>query len=213
MDLINFKSQSVKQLQEYLKSRGVTNSGMRKADLTELCHLAREVGIEVDPDGLLEDRDEVIQEKLTTDSGAVLENPFTINKVTNNLNILPSLGIFDMFNYLSQCTDFTHSNLREYQNLEGYGMAVDGHVLEIRCHKYASESQYTVVIAKVKPRTKEKDPISKLSFYRTWILFSLSAEKCCITSAYCTCKGGYVSIFLTIIHSKLNVNSKIMRPI
>ena len=97
METINFNRQSVKELQEYLKSRGVVSSGLRKADLTELCCLAKDIGIEVDPDGLLEDRDDIIQDKLTTESG-VLENPFTLKKVTNNLNLLPWFGIFNIFN-------------------------------------------------------------------------------------------------------------------
>ena len=59
METINFNRQSVKELQEYLKSKGVVSSMLRKADLTELCCLAKDIGIEVDPDGLLEDRDDI----------------------------------------------------------------------------------------------------------------------------------------------------------
>ena len=40
-------------------------SGQRKLELTELCSVAREISLDVDPDGLVEDRTEVISEKLT----------------------------------------------------------------------------------------------------------------------------------------------------
>ena len=57
---------------EYLGSYGVTLSGQKKCDLTSLCDLAIEVGLPVDPDGLVEDREEVLLGKLTTHDGLLL---------------------------------------------------------------------------------------------------------------------------------------------
>jgi uncharacterized protein YunC (DUF1805 family) len=49
----NFERKSVKELQNYLKDRGVTCSDLRKAELVEICEAADRLGIDVDPDGLL----------------------------------------------------------------------------------------------------------------------------------------------------------------
>ena len=44
--------------------------------------------------------------------------------------------------------------------------------------------------SKVKPRTCDKDPVSKSNFYVTWILLKNGeASTYCIVSAYCSCKG------------------------
>jgi hypothetical protein len=49
----NFNRNSVKELQKYLKERGVTFSDLRKAELVEICEAADRLGIDVDPDGLI----------------------------------------------------------------------------------------------------------------------------------------------------------------
>ena len=54
---VNFWRKSVKELQKYLKDRGVIFSDMRKTELLEICQAAERLGIEVDPDGILEDRE------------------------------------------------------------------------------------------------------------------------------------------------------------
>ena len=46
-----------------------------KKELVELCEAANETWIEVDPDGLLENREEVIKKKLVTPDNTVLQNP------------------------------------------------------------------------------------------------------------------------------------------
>ena len=38
--------------------------GLQKPDLQELCELANEIGIQIDPEQYIEDRNEVIGEKL-----------------------------------------------------------------------------------------------------------------------------------------------------
>jgi hypothetical protein len=50
----NFFSNSVKVLQQYLSAKGVIIANQRKLDLVRLCEAAEAIGIEVDPDGLLE---------------------------------------------------------------------------------------------------------------------------------------------------------------
>ena len=46
---------TVKQLQSFWIARGVGVSGQRRLELTELCELARELNLQVDPDNLIED--------------------------------------------------------------------------------------------------------------------------------------------------------------
>lgn len=51
----NFYTSSVKELQTFLKDRGIIFSNQKKVDLIELCSAADELGLEIDPDGLIED--------------------------------------------------------------------------------------------------------------------------------------------------------------
>jgi uncharacterized protein YunC (DUF1805 family) len=46
----NFNRNSVKELQKYLKERGVTFSDLRKAELVEICEAADRLGIEPSAD-------------------------------------------------------------------------------------------------------------------------------------------------------------------
>jgi uncharacterized protein YunC (DUF1805 family) len=64
MAAANFNRKSAKELQKYLKERGVTFSDLRKAELVEICEAADRLGIDVYPDGLLEDREDILREKL-----------------------------------------------------------------------------------------------------------------------------------------------------
>jgi len=41
----------VKDLQQFLKDRGVARAGYQKKDLVNMCKLAVDVDVEVDPDG------------------------------------------------------------------------------------------------------------------------------------------------------------------
>ena len=70
-----FASKSVKDLQTYLKHRGVCTSRLVKQSLVNLCLIASEIGLEVDPDGLVEDRHSVIIAKLSTHAGSLLQHP------------------------------------------------------------------------------------------------------------------------------------------
>lgn len=178
-----FQSKSVKELQQYLKERGVTFAREIKVNLIELCVKAAELGIQVDPDGLLEDRDVVINEKVTTPTGIVLDKI----KTSLDLSSFPVLSILDIYNYLVKFSDYTHETLRDFRKMEAYTMHLDGFVLELQAGTYTG-STYGLLKSKVKPRTNEKDPITKLSYYKTWIMFSgLTSSGTCVFSALCNC--------------------------
>ena len=84
----------MKELELYLSERSVTFSGRNKASLVELCQAAHELGLEVDPDGLIEDRGEVILSKLTLNDGRQLTNPVLLKPTDyhNDINILQSFA-------------------------------------------------------------------------------------------------------------------------
>ena len=190
MDGTNFTSRSLKELQKYLKDRGVTFSDIRKPELIDICQQAERLGIEVDPDGLLEDREEILKEKLTTQNKELLPNPETVQG-SKEINMLPPISIFDIYNYLVTFEQYDHAALRQYHKMEGFGLYEDGYVLDIECCNLYSV--YCALKSRVKPRTNEKDPISKLSFYKAWIILSKTDQDSSmrtIISAHCTCKGG-----------------------
>ena len=62
----------MKDLQQFLKDRGVPCAGYKKKELVSMCKLAIEVDFEVDPDGLQEDVNVVIGNKLQLDKGDCL---------------------------------------------------------------------------------------------------------------------------------------------
>ena len=64
-----FTSCSLSDLQNFLKVRNVPFTGLRKPEVIDLCQAAQEIGIAIDPDGLLEDREEVISNKLQKEDG------------------------------------------------------------------------------------------------------------------------------------------------
>ena len=58
-----FTIKSVRELQCYLKDRGVTYTNERKESLIQLCSDAESIGLEIDPDGVYEDRAEILAKK------------------------------------------------------------------------------------------------------------------------------------------------------
>ena len=54
--------------------------------------------VEVDADGLLEDRAEILRDKLQLPDATVSPQPETVS-ADNYLSILLPLGIFDIYNY------------------------------------------------------------------------------------------------------------------
>ena len=65
----SFISSNVSYLQQFLKGRGVSVNSQRKQEFIFLCQAADRLSIEIDPDGLLEDRTSVVTRKLTVPVG------------------------------------------------------------------------------------------------------------------------------------------------
>ena len=184
----SFLSLPVKELKTYLQDRGIVVGDKRRSELISLCEAANTLDLEKDPDGLKEDGQSAIGEKLKTTSGLVLQNPSLIKESTENLSILPPISIFDIYQYLLQFSD--HETLRNYDKLEGFTMYKDGHVLDVQTVTFPNTSDYFAIKSHVKPRTREKDPCSSLPYYNLWIILSTVSTQGSIVSAYCTCKGG-----------------------
>jgi len=136
MAMACFKTKSVSDLQRYLKDRGVIFSDKRKPALVELCNYAAELGVEIDPDGLVEDRADVIRHKLCFDD-MCLRCPSYVSG-TSNLSCVPNISIFDIYNYLLVFRDYDHATLRSYQQMEGYTMCKDGYVTSIETVPYTN---------------------------------------------------------------------------
>ena len=153
----NFNRSSVKELQKYLKVRSATFSDLWKAELVEIWEAADRLGIDVDPDGLLEDMEDILREKLLIPEGLMLPNPETV-KGSQDLRILPPFAIFDIYNYLLTFDQYSHSLLRNYQKMEAFGLFENGYVLNIECCSLGGH--YSAVKANVRPRTNDIDPVS-----------------------------------------------------
>ena len=94
----------------------------------ELCEAAEELGIDIDPGGLVEDREEIISSKLTlARSAETLSLPTFLDNYTKNIAILPQVNIFDIYNYLISFSDYEHASFRDFTKMEGYTMAKDGY--------------------------------------------------------------------------------------
>ncbi len=84
---------------------------------------------DVDPDGRKEDTKSVINKKLVSDCNIRIEDPESVTGSTD-VTVIPPYGIVDMFNYFANIEDDSYSlgTFREYFKMEGYTMALDGHV-------------------------------------------------------------------------------------
>ncbi|XP_070579172.1 uncharacterized protein [Ptychodera flava] len=183
---------SVHQLQKFLRDRCVNTAFARRAELLDLCKAAEELGLEIDPDGLTEDRDEIISSKLKIeadegDDTTRLMNPALLSGDAN-LAKLPPISIFDIYNYLITSSSYDHSTLRDYFKLDGYCLFQDGYVVSLEAIEYPNREFYAVK-SKVKPRTRDRDPTTNLPYYKLWIIFTNAAQGS-IFSAYCCCRGG-----------------------
>ena len=86
-------------LQQFLKARGISYSGLNKATAEHYAELAAEINIEVDPDGLLEDRQEVLRNKLNLlEDGQSLPHPSSLD-YTADLTASPRISMRDIYNY------------------------------------------------------------------------------------------------------------------
>ena len=147
------------------------------------------MGIEVDPDGLLEDREDVLIEKLNIPNGQ-LTLPCILPGYGPQLDILPLVGVLDLYLYLKTFSDYDKASFRDARKMESYTMSQDGYVRDISCVKYPEpHSNYFGVMGKVKPRTNEQDPITQI--YSAWLILDAKDDSP-IKSAHCVCKGSYV---------------------
>ena len=90
----DFQSHSVKQLQDFLKDRGIIFSNQKKCDLIHLCSAEVDLGVQVDHDGLIEDMDEILTEKLSLPSGRMIKNPLIIQtEGSKNIAVLPKFQL------------------------------------------------------------------------------------------------------------------------
>ena len=185
----SFKWKSVKEQHKYLRDTGVVTARYLKSGLLELCIAAEQLGIEVDPDGLIEDRHEIVSSKLRVEGGELEISPL-LSDYSTNIVILPLLSIFDIYNYLISFTDYTHGTFWDVTKMEASAMAKDGYVRTVMAALYASHDRYYAILSKVKPRTQEKDPISKLDHYPVWIIMWDNEDRR-IKSTLCHSKGGY----------------------
>lgn len=163
-------------------------SGQRKLELAELCAVAQEINLEYDPDGLIEDRSEVISKKLV-DGAVSLANPALLIG-TRDLSALPFFSFMDVFSHLTT-SSLSFGSIREYQKSEGYTLMSDGYVRQLDVVTYDEQPGYFALKAHVKPRTRDKDPVTGAAFYYPWITISSRGTdvRSCVLSAFCTCKG------------------------
>ena len=185
----SFEILKVSDLQKYLRERGVVVGQARKAELVDLCSKAKELGLEFDPDCVFEDREEVIASKLR-DGSVVLGNPALLTG-TSDLSSVPFTTEFDVFSYLLG-NGANHTSLREFRRSEPYTLMQDGYVKCLEVVKFEGSPDYCGLKAWVKPRTRDKDPVTGASYYHPWIILSSTNanSRSSIVSAYCTCKGG-----------------------
>ena len=116
---------TAKELQSCLIARGVIVNGQRRLELAELCEIARELNLQVDLDNLIEDRSNVIAQKLK-DGDMSLSNP-VLATGTQDLSVLPYFNFMDVFLYLLT-NNSRFSLIRDYQKSEGYLLRTDGFV-------------------------------------------------------------------------------------
>ena len=117
------------------------------------------MNIEVDPDGIHEDKSTNIRNKLTTKDDIELKVPFLCD-TADDLFVFPPISIFDLYNDLKPCKDFDHASMRDVTKMEGYQMLVERYVQFVSPGIFPETDKHCFVIAHVKPRTNDKYPIS-----------------------------------------------------
>ena len=79
--------------------------------------LSEEVGLEIDPEGYIEDRKEAIESKLIG-GDTVLPNPGLV-KCDPGISILPTISVFDIWSYLMS-KDVPLTSIRDYRRSEAF---------------------------------------------------------------------------------------------
>ena len=127
--------------------------------------------------------------QLDDGTGNCLTSPVLIEGGADIL-FIPEITVIDIYNYLRTFSRYYYSTLRCFYKMEGYTMFKDGFVNDVQGVRWDLHKDYVAMKAKVRPRTNEKDPMTKLNYYSSWIIFNTQGTSTLIKSAYCTCKGG-----------------------
>ncbi|XP_060585665.1 uncharacterized protein LOC132741496 [Ruditapes philippinarum] len=78
----------------------------------------------------------------------------------------------------------------------------DGYVIDLTSASYDSPD-YVALKGQVRPRVKDKDPLTKRKYYQCWLVITSEG---CIHSAYCTCKGGIDGSCRHVVATLFEVN-------
>ena len=177
-------------LQKFLSARGIVCPKVRKAELEKLVAFAIEQNLELDPEGLLEDREETVREKLhLLQGGLSLPSPDTLT-ATPDLAGAPRITLRDVLNYQIEAKSvYSDGELKQPYRSEAWQMTRDNYVLEILYAEYEG-TKFVAIKSKVKPRTNQCDPVTKLPYYSVWIIISNEELGPEIKTAFCVCKGG-----------------------
>ena len=184
---IDFRAFLVPQLQQYLKDRGVVYSAYRKEELVKLCEQAEHLDLVMDPNFFKDDIAAEIRFKLSQNGGQIIDPKLLTG--SSDLSDLPPICDLDLYQYLVQRKGSkSHSQMRDYKNLDGYQMYAAGYVESLLLCLDSGVDDYNVVKFKCKPKQRSEDPVNKVPFYLGWLI--LDAVNKSIVDGYCACKGG-----------------------
>ena len=181
---------TVAELTKFLSARGIVCTKKKKDELEKLAALAVEMDVEVDPEGLTEDREETIRKKLNLlDGEQILPLPESLT-ATSDLTAAPRITLRDILNYqLEAKSVYSDGELKHPYKSEAWQMTRDKFVLEMSYAEY-TDTKFVAIQSKVKPRTNQCDPVTKLPYYSVWIIISNEDLGPEIRSAFCACKAG-----------------------
>ena len=84
--------------------------------------------------------------------------------------MLPYFNVMDVFSYLLT-NNSSFSQIRDYQKSEGYSLMTDGFVKHVETVAF-EQPGYFALKSRVKPRTRDRDPVSGARFYFPWNILS-----------------------------------------
>ena len=110
----------------------------------------------------MEDISGVIAAKLRLESGEFLTS--SLLQGFADISFIPEITVIDICNYLPTFSQYDHSSLRYYYKMEGHTMFKDGCVLDAQGVRFQHRSDYVALKARVKPRTNEKDSLTRYNY-------------------------------------------------
>lgn len=137
---------SKRNLQLFLKDHGVQYIGYEMNKLAQMYRLATESCLEIHSNGIHEDISSIIASKLQLDNTELL--PLLSSCEGNaDTSFVPKLTVIDRYNYLMAFSQYDHSSLCDYSQVEGYNKYQDGYA---PVH-WLMHPDYVAVKAQVKP--------------------------------------------------------------